>query len=211
MTTSTKLQADPVFATPADEARIERTVNALQENGIAVHVVDTGAEARRVVFKLLPEGAEVFSSSSRTLDQIGFNEELESSSRYRAVRNVLKTMDYATQAREMVKLGATPEWVVGSVHAVTEAGEVLVASASGSQLGPYSAGAEGVIWVVGWQKLVKDHEEGVRRIFNYSLPLEDARAIEAYGMNSMVAKLLTFHRERPGRITMVIVKESLGF
>jgi hypothetical protein len=211
MVTQRQSRTAPDFAAPADEARIERVKRALEENGIAVQVADTGEDARRLAFDLLPEGAEVFSSSSQTLEEIGFNRELESSSRYTAVRNLLKTMDYATQARDMVKLGAAPEWVAGSVHAVTESGEVLVASASGSQLGPYSAGAEGVVWVVGSQKLVSDHEEGMRRIYQHVLPLEDARALKAYGMHSMVAKVLTFYKERPGRITMIIVRESLGY
>ena len=199
------------FAALASEAQVQRTVKALEANGITAHVVDTPEEAKKLVFSLLPDDAEVFTAVSRTLDDTGFNAELEASKRLRAVRNVLKQLNPKTQSREMIKLGATPQWVVGSVHAVTEQGEVLVASASGSQLGPYSAGAEGVVWVVGSQKLVKDHEEGMRRIHEHVLSLEDERAQQAYGIHSMVAKVLTFYRERPGRITMVIVREKLGF
>jgi hypothetical protein len=89
---------------------------------------------------------------------------------------------------------------------------VLIASATGSQLGPYAYGAGKLVWVVGAQKIVPSLEEGFRRIREYSLPLEDARARQVYGMQSFVGKLLVVSREaQPGRITVVIVKENLGF
>jgi hypothetical protein len=121
-------------------------------------------------------------------------------------------LNYQTQVDEMRKIGASPDYVVGSVHAVTEQGQVLVASASGSQLGPYASGSGTVIWVVGAQKIVPDLEEGFRRINEYSYPLEDARAQEAYGMSSAINKILIVNGEfRPRRITVVLVKERLGY
>jgi hypothetical protein len=121
-------------------------------------------------------------------------------------------MDPKTQNREMVKLGATPEYILGSVHAVTEDGRVLIASKTGSQLGPYAAGAAKVIWVVGAQKIVKDLDEGMCRIEEYSLPLEEQRALQVYGTPSGINKVLIVNKEiDPERITMIIVKEVLGF
>ena len=98
------------------------------------------------------------------------------------------------------------------MHAVTSEGTLLVASASGSQLGQYAWGADQVIFVVGAQKLVPTVEAGrERRIFEHTLPLEDARAYAAYGMNSRVGKILEYHQEDPGRIHIVIVREAVGF
>jgi len=98
------------------------------------------------------------------------------------------------------------------VHAVTEQGQVIVASMTGGQVGPYASGAGTVIWVVGAQKIVRDLEEGLRRIREYSYPLEDARAREAYGIASGINKVLIVNREVvPGRITVILVKEKLGF
>jgi hypothetical protein len=112
----------------------------------------------------------------------------------------------------MQKLGATPETIIGSVHAVSETGSVIVASSSGSQLGPYASTAAKVVWIVGAQKIVPTLEEGLKRIEEYSLPLEDQRALKAYGMHSSVNKLLVINREmNPNRTTMIIVKENLGF
>ena len=89
---------------------------------------------------------------------------------------------------------------------------MLAASSSGSQLAPYAGGAGRVIFVVGTQKIVSDLEEGLRRIEEYAFPLEDARAMEAYGINSGINKVLIINREVvPGRITVVLVDEVLGF
>ena len=122
-------------------------------------------------------------------------------------------LDKKTEGSKMQKLGAAPDWVVGSVHAVTQDGHVLIASNTGSQLPAYAYGSGRVIWIVGAQKIVKDIDEGTRRVYEYVLPLESERAKKAYGApGSAVNKLLVFNREaQPGRVTMIIVNEVLGY
>jgi hypothetical protein len=121
-------------------------------------------------------------------------------------------MNRETQGREIRKLGGTPDFAAGSVHAVSEDGHVLIASNTGSQLGPYASGAGKVIWVVGAQKLVKDLNEGLNRIYDHILPLEDEHMRQLYKVGTNVSKVLIVNREiRPNRITMIIVKEELGF
>jgi L-lactate utilization protein LutC len=208
----TTLAPNPTYGKLASDAQIERTVKALETNGIHAVVVENGAKAREKVAELLPAGAEVFISSSTTLNVLGITEDVDQSGRYDSVRAKLSKLDRKTQGREMVKLGATPEYVLGSVHALTETGVALIASATGSQLGPYSAGASKVIWVVGSQKIVPTLEEGFKRVEEYSLALENVRAMKAYGITSSINKLLVVNREAaPGRITVVIVKENVGF
>ena len=198
---------NPRYAALASEASLQTTAARLTENGMTAHTVESGADARSLALELIPDGAEVFTATSQTLEEIGLP-----SARLRSVRAILKQMDMATQWDEMRALGARPDVVVGSVHAVTEQGEVVVASASGSQLGPYASGAGKVIWVVGSQKIVPTLEDAMRRVKEYALPLEDARAWLAYGQNSFIGKVLTFHREyMPDRINVIVVKEKLGF
>ena len=156
------------FAKLASDEQIERTARALEEGNINVMIAEHGQEAEQMVLGLLPEGAEVFTASSQTLQQLGIPDALARSEQYTLVREQLKQMDPKTQQREMEELGATPEYILGSVHAVTEDGHVLVASNTGSQLAPYAASARHVIWVVGAQKIVKDLEEGRRRIEEYA-------------------------------------------
>lgn len=200
------------FATLADDARVTRTATALEANGITVLRATDAAAARRIVLDLIPEGAQVHHGASQTLDVAGITEEIEQSGDYEPLRPRIWSMDRQTQADEIRRLGAAPDVMLGSVHAVTETGSLLTASMGGSQLGPYVSGAGRVILVVGTQKIVSDIEEGLRRIDEYAFPLEDARAQAAYGIHSGVNKVLLINREITlGRITVVFVDEVLGF
>lgn len=191
---------------------LRRTTDALKANGIPTHVAQSGAEARDLARSLLPEGAAVFNNTSRTLQSIGVADDIERSGHYESLRLRLYQMDREMQAREMRSLAATPDYVVGSVHAVTEGGSLLIASASGSQLGPIVSGAGHVILIVGGQKIVPDVDTGVRRIYEYSWPLEDQRAREAYGVPSGVNNILIINRApAEARITTILVNETLGF
>ncbi len=163
--------------------------------------------------ELVPAGAEVFISSSTTFRQAGLQAEIDrEGSRYASVRVRLGKMDPKTHNREMQKLGATPEYILGSVHAVTETGSVLVASSSGSQLAPFASAAAHVVWLVGAQKIVPTLEVALQRLQEYTFQLEDQRAMKAYGMHSGINKLLVVNREvNPQRTQMIIIKEVLGF
>ena len=200
------------FGQLASDDRIRAAAAALEGNGVASLVVDSGEEARAAIREMLPIGAEVFNNTSRTLEAIGVAEDIERSGQYQALRPRLYQMDREMQGREMRQLGASPDFVVGSVHAVTETGSLLIASASGSQLGPVASGAGHVILIIGGQKVVPDVATGLRRIADYCFPLEDRRAREAYGVPSGVNNILIINRViAPGRITTILVSEVFGF
>jgi len=200
------------FATLADEDRVRRTALALERNGITVLRAADAADAKRIVLGLIPPGSQVHHGASQTLEATGIEAEVDQSGRYEPVRPTIWSMDRATQADEIRRLGASPDVMLGSVHAVTEGGSLITASMGGGQLGPYASGAGRVILVVGTQKIVSDLDEGLRRIDEYAFPLEDARAQAAYGVHSGVNKVLIINREiNPGRITVVLVDEVLGF
>lgn len=208
--TPSQLTPDLKYAQLASDEQIERAAQALREHGIRVIIAQNGEEAKQKLFELIPEGAEVFTASSVTLDTLGIPDEVNR--RYASVRARLATMNPKTQWREMVKLGAVPEWIVGSVHAVTEDGTIVVASNTGSQLAGYASAAAHVVWIVGAQKIVPTLDEAFRRVRDYTLPLEDQRALQVYGRNSAINKWLIIHRETtPERATMIIVKENLGY
>jgi hypothetical protein len=210
--TVSELTPNKEFAKLASDEQIERTIKALEANGIQAVVAENGEEARRIFFELVPEGAEVFLGASVTLETLGIKDEIDKSGRYDSLRPKMFAMDRATQGREIRKLGGAPDYAAGSVHAVTEQGQVLIASNTGSQLGPYASGAGKVIWVVGAQKLVRDLDEGMRRIYEYDLALETEHMRQLYNMGTNVNKVLIVNREiRLNRITMIIVKEELGY
>ena len=159
----------------------------------------------------LPDGAEVHVALSETLAELGITCRVDESGRYDSVRARLNALDRETDGREMRKLGAAPDYIVGSAHAITDDGEVVVGSGSGSQLGAYAYAGGHVILVVGHQKLVRDINEGLRRVREYSLPREYAR-MQAVGYpGSLLAKTLIIHHEPSGRITVILVPETLGF
>ena len=211
MIAPTKIESNK-FAVLASDAQIKRTVQALEANNIHVVVAEDGADAKKTLFELIPANAEVFTSSSQTLNTLGVVEEIDKSGSYNSVREKLSMMDRKSQGREMDKLGATPEYMIGSIQAVTELGEVISASKTGSQISGYAAAAAHVIWVVGTQKIVPTLDDGMERIRDYVLPLENVRSLKAYGVASSINKLLIVNKEfTPGRTTMILVKEKLGF
>jgi len=200
------------FTELATGEQIAKAAAALERNGIRPLLAATGADARGLVGSLLPDGAEVYNNTSQTLEAIGVADDIERSGRYQPLRLRLYRMDREMQRREMRTLAASPDHVVGSVHALTEGGSLLIASASGSQLGPLASGAGQVILVIGAQKIVPDVATGMRRIYQYCYPLEDARARQAYVVPSGVNNILIINKAvTPGRVTAIIVNERLGF
>src|SRR6266487_2875391 len=207
-----KLIPNEEFTKLATDEQIKSVVNALEANNIYTIVVENGEAARKLVLQLVPPGAEVYANISKTLEKIGITEEIDKSGRYNAVRPKMLALDRKTQADEDRILRSRPAYIIGSVHAITEDGQMMTASYGGSQLAPYSYGASKVILVVGAQKIVKDLNEGFRRIEEYSYPLEDARLRATLGAPSAVGKVLIVNREvTPGRTTVIIVKEELGY
>jgi len=210
--TDTLLVPNREFARVANNEQIERAAQALEVNNIHTLIAENGEEAKRLFFELIPEGSEIFLGASVTLEALGIKDEIDKSGRFDALRPKMFAMNRETQAKEIRKLGSAPDYAAGSVHAVTENGQVLIASNTGSQLGPYASGAGKVIWVVGAQKIVRDLNEGLRRVQEYTYPLEEEHMQQLYGVGTNINKVLIVNAElRPNRITMIIVKEELGF
>ncbi|MGE5041491.1 MAG: LUD domain-containing protein [Candidatus Levyibacteriota bacterium] len=200
------------FSQLSDDASLQTAVKALESHGFRVVIAENRTEAKVEALKLIPEGKEVLTATSQTLQALGITDEINESGKYQSAKQQLMHMSREKDNLEMQKIGAAPEYVIGSVHAVTENGKVLIASRSGSQLPSYAYGASHVVWVVSTKKIVKDMEEGMKRIYEYVLPLESKRVQEVYKIPaSEVRKLLVFNAEEPGRITIIFVKEDLGF
>jgi acyl-CoA hydrolase len=200
------------FTTLPDEPTLEATIVALEEHGFSVEVVDDLDAAREAVLARIPEGSSVMTNTSVTLAETGIADAInDGGGRWESARNRMLALDFVTQAQQMKAIGGQPDYALGSVHAITRGGTLVIASASGSQLASYAWGAANVILVVGTQKLVPTLEAAHQRIYQHSLPLEDARAQAAYGQHSQVGKLLEIHQELPGRIHLVLIRQPVGF
>jgi len=190
---------------------VEDVAAALRAHNIEAVVVETGDQAREVVLGMIPNGAEVHTGKSKTLEDVGLYTELVESGRYNAIRPRLFKMDRETQGREIRKLVAAPDFIVGSVAAVTEEGALVAASATGSQLASYVAGAGRVILVVGSQKIVPDLDAALRRIREVVFPYENSQVRAKLGVDTVLEKVLVIFGEwSAGRTTVVLVREQVG-
>ncbi len=197
----------------ADEETVRKTSEALKNRGISVEFFENKEEAFTRLKNLIPAGSSVTTGASVTLDEIGFTGYLRSG---RHSWNNLKARIVAeknpSKQRQLRKQSVLADYYLGSVHAVTQSGEVFVASNTGSQLPAYAYTSDNVVWVVGVQKIVKNVEEAMKRIREYCLPLEDKRMKEAGAKGSVIGKILMFERETlPARkIILIFVNEKIG-
>lgn len=200
------------YAELANDDKIKTTKKALETNNIKVEVVDNLAKAKELVLNKIPDGSKVFTATSTTLIEAELDTPLNTKP-FDSVRN--EFMQYYGQEDkkiQMKQIGSTSDVTVSSVHAITEDGKLLIASATGSQLPNEAYGASKIIFVVGSQKIVTDLSDGIKRIEEYVVPLEDVRAKEAYGVGTNFSKLLVINNETDAeRITVIIVKQKAGF
>ena len=199
------------FAAPASEARLEALAEKLRARNFEAVIVQDGAEAKAEVLKRIPEGAQVHSGKSKTLEDAGLFKELMENEQYDFIRKRTMKLDPRTQRDEMRKLGAAPDVMVNSAHAITEEGQIVVTSASGSQIGPIASGAGRLILVIGSQKIVPDLDTAFRRIREHVFPYEDARLREAMGVGTKITRTLILDQDfMPGRTTIILVREPIG-
>ena len=199
------------FTAPASEAELDQLAANLRVRNFDVVLVQTGAEAKSEVLRRIPAGARIHSGKSKTLEDIGLFDTLMESDEYDFVRKQTMKLDRITQRRQMVQLGATPDLMINSVQAVTEAGQLVVVSASGSQIGAISTGGEKLILVVGSQKIVPNLDAAFQRIQEHVFPYEDARLLEMLGIHTVWTRTLILEREfTPGRTTVVLVRDPVG-
>src|SRR4029077_14307943 len=199
------------FAAPASEAELEALAGEARERNFEVVIVQNGEEAKAEVLKRIPEGARVHSGKSKTLEDAGLFKEFMENERYDFVRRTTMKLDLRTQRDEMRKLGAAPDVMVNSAQAVTEAGQIVITSASGSQIGPIASGAGKLILVIGSQKVVPNLDTAFRRIKEHVFPYEDARLREQMGVGTKITRTLIIEQDfMPGRTTVILVRQPIG-
>jgi len=198
------------FAKPASEATLEALAERLRARNFEVVILDDGAAAKAEVLARVPEGSQVHTGKSKTLEDIGIFEEFMENEKYDFIRRRTLKMDRKTQLDEMRKAGAAPDIMVNSAHAVTEAGQIVMTSATGSQIGPIAYGAGKLILVIGSQKVVPDLNTALRRIEDYVIPYEEDRLNVAHGVAKMNRTLILEGDHTPGRTTIILVRTPIG-
>lgn len=195
-----------------DKKTVESTIKNLEQRGIKSFFVQNSEEAKDKFFEIITEGSRVLASSSKSVEEIGLKDIIENSGKYKSVRKEYMAFDHEKEADKIRIIRSTPDVIVASVNAVTKDGEVLIASNTGSQIAAYAGGAKKVVWIVGVQKIVENKDEGLKRLYDYVLPLESERLKKLYGVPSNISKLLIIDREIvPNRTTLIFVNQVLGF
>ncbi|MGA7192130.1 MAG: LUD domain-containing protein [Anaerolineales bacterium] len=199
------------FSAPASEVLLQQIADRIRERNVEVLIVNDGEEARQAVLERLPKGAQVYSGKSKTLQDSGIFDAIQDLNQYNALRHQLLKMDRKTQAQEIRKLLAAPDFMLGSVQAITVDGILVDVSATGSQIGPYANTAGKVILVVGSQKIVPDLDAAFKRIREYVQPWEEAQVRKTANMGTFVGKILIIEREWINeRVTVILVREPIG-
>jgi len=199
----------------ANAETIKKTVDALLKRGIEAVVVNNRAEALEKLKSFIQKGASVMNGSSRTLEEIGFVDYLKSGKHdwKNLHEEILQEKDPAEQAL-LRKQAVLSDYYLGSVHAIAETGEFVIASNSGSQLSHIVFTSPNLIFVVGTQKIVPTLENAMKRLEDYVVSLEDQHMKKLYGVGTLLSKIVIFKHENPmmGRkIRFIIVNEKLGF
>ncbi len=199
------------FCIPVTEQTLQQVADRLRERNIQVVIVNDGAEARQAVLALIPKGAEVHSGKSKTLQDAGIFDAIMDPQEYHALRHQVLKLDRKTQFNQIRKLTAAPDYMLGSVQAVTEDGRLVVVSATASQIGPYANTAGKVILVVGSQKIVPDLDTAFRRIREYVQPWEEAQLRKSANIGTFIGKILLIEQEWiKDRMTVILVREPIG-
>src|SRR3989338_307429 len=203
------------YTTLASKETVEKTAEGLKARNFNPVIVASGKDAFEYIKGAIPAGASVMNGSSTTLEQIGFVEYLKAGAHgwNNLHADIVAEKDGAKQA-ELRKLSVTSDYYLGSVHALTEGGEMVIASNTGSQQPHLVFTSPNLILVVSTQKIVPSLEAAIERLEKHVIPLEDAHMMKKYGSGTKRNKTVILHGENPmmkRTITVVLVNEKLGF
>ncbi len=203
------------YDTLASKESIDRTIDALKKNNFLPYQVKTKEEALAKIKEILPEGVSIMNGASVTLQEIGFIDFLKSGNhKWKNLHEAILAESDPQKQALLRRQSVVSDYYLGSVHAVSETGELVIASNTGSQLPHLVYTSPNIVLVVGAQKIMPTLPDAIRRLEEYVIPLEDKRMKEAYGMGTTYAKTVILHRENPmfGRkVHIIIVDENLGF
>ncbi len=203
------------FDTLASAETVEKTAEAIRARGLDVISVATKADALAKIKELIPAGASVMNGASRTLEEVGFIDYLKAGEHgwNNLHANILAETDPAKQAA-LRKQSVISDFYLGSVHAVAETGELVIASNTGSQLPHIVFTSPNVIFVVSTKKIAPSLADALARLNEHVVPLEDVRMKAAYGVGTMVSKIVIFQHEHSmmkRKVQVLFVNEDLGF
>lgn len=199
----------------ADSEVVKKTVSALRAHKYEVLVAKTRSEALEEIKKSIPSGVSVMNGSSVTLEQIGFVDYLKSGAHdWNNMHAAIAAEHDLEKQKQLREKAIISDYYVGSVNAITDNGEYIVASNTGSQLPHFVYTSKNLILVVSTKKIVSNIDEAMKRLVEHVVPLEDKHIQEKYGMPTQLNAILVVKGESSfskRKITFILIEEDLGY
>ena len=203
------------YDTLASSETIEKTIAALKANGVDAELVATKADALAKIKEMIPAGASVNNGGSKTLEQVGYIDYLKSAEQpWENLKAAILAETDPSKQMILRKQASLSDWYLGSVHGLSETGEMVIASNTGSQLPHIVFTSPNIIFVVGAQKIVPTLADAMERMEKVVFPQEDARLFGLHQAHTQISKIVIFKKENThmGRkVKVLIVNEKLGF
>jgi L-lactate utilization protein LutB len=197
---------------PSDH-EVALTIEHIRRRGIAVIRARNGKSALEMLKDLIPPGAEVMNGSSTTLVEIGYEAYVNSDeTRWKDLHRAIVAENDEDKRRGLRRKSVTAEYFVSGANAIAQSGEIVACDRSGSRVGAWPYAAAHLIIVSGTNKIVPTLDHALRRVWEYAYHLENVRAKRAYGAPSQIGKcVILANEEIEGRVTLILIDESLGY
>jgi len=190
---------------------VAQAVENIQRRGIGVIRAHNGEIALETLKDVIPPGADVMSSASTTLLEIGYDEHVDRS-RWNDLHRAIIAENDEQKRRELRRKSVTADYFISGVNAIAQSGEIVACDKSGSRVGAWAFAAGHLILVSGTNKIVPTLGDALRRVREYAYPLENVRAKAAYGTPSQLGKwVILANEETEGRVTLILIDGSLGY
>jgi hypothetical protein len=199
-------------------------MEALTKRNIDCHYVQSGGDAVELVLSMIPDEATVMAGSSMTMYQIGLEDALKAATRFDYMRTRVRGHPDALLRNEARRHSIVADVFLGSVNAICLTGELVAADASGNRVAGYAFGGKRVILVAGVNKIVNTLEEGIARTRRAAtqeairldkhppcLPDGICRNYECLPPHRECGKMLIIEFDQPGRTSLVLIEDFLGF
>lgn len=196
-------------------------VEILNENGYVGYYAEDKEEAKRIVLSLIPEGSSISVGGSETLTAMNMIEEFRNG-KYKFFDRY-QDLPYE-EIYEIYRQSLLSDYFVSSTNAITRKGQLVSTDSSGNRIASMIIGPKKVIIVAGVNKVVENLDEAFRRIkyiapmnamrVNHKTPcVETGRCMNCEVQNSVCnyTGIIENGRKEPGRISIILVAEEIGF
>lgn len=211
--------------------RVQKTADNLRKNGFEVQILDHASDVVPVLREIIPDGAVVAHGGSMSLAECGVMELLRSGPYQYLDRD--RAGITPEERLECMRQALLSDVYLASANALIESGMIYNVDGNGNRTAATLYGPKKVIYVVGVNKIVPDFDAAVSRVKKIACPANTMRlACKTYcaekgecvscisggniengcGNTSICNDHVLIRRNNvPGRVTVLLVMESIGY